>query len=534
MKVGAVLCRPASSRTDGPRPRRTGAHSQALSCSQNLHSRKSEKMSLRALVVAAAISFIAAQSPAAPPAVGLYDLYEVTFSGPRRPTAEIDGTFRHLDSGRTITMPAFWDGGTTWRCRFAPTQLGRWTYSVGGKQGEILCVESDNPGFIHAAGRHFRFSSGRYIHILGNTHYDLLSCSDDVIEKYILWNKGAFNKIRFAVVTQRYHGPVKAFEPGDDEDSYNFEKPRPRYWRKLDRTVARMQSAGIIADLILAGPDITYEQLKDNFYKRYVVARYAAFSNVWWCMGNEIHSKGRYTPADVTRAASFIAALDPYDHPRSVHEQAEWFYANEKWPTHVIFQMKNPRIADQRRLVLSVRHLGIPVINDEPAYQGEIVDGGSIRAFWGCIMACGYGSSGQKTGRKTGPYFPNKNLPPDAFKNPKNAKGWYVREQARIVQSFMAMTEWWKMNQVGAIAPECFARYEPGRQWLVLVGRGRTCRVDLRSAKGRDLPIRYYDIQATDVESAIKSAGSTRGAAWLSLKARPDQERIYLIGGKNM
>ena len=42
---------------------------------------------------------------------------------------EVTVRFRHPD-GMEILRPAFWDGGTTWRVRFAPTQVGRWTLST--------------------------------------------------------------------------------------------------------------------------------------------------------------------------------------------------------------------------------------------------------------------------------------------------------------------------------------------------------------------------------------------------------------------
>ncbi|MET0887357.1 MAG: DUF5060 domain-containing protein, partial [Mycetocola sp.] len=38
-----------------------------------------------------------------------------TFSGP---------------GGAVITRPAFWDGGTTWKVRFAPTVTGSWTMTT--------------------------------------------------------------------------------------------------------------------------------------------------------------------------------------------------------------------------------------------------------------------------------------------------------------------------------------------------------------------------------------------------------------------
>src|SRR5262245_53511378 len=32
--------------------------------------------------------------------------------------------------GETNVVPAFWDGGKTWRVRFSPARLGRWTYTT--------------------------------------------------------------------------------------------------------------------------------------------------------------------------------------------------------------------------------------------------------------------------------------------------------------------------------------------------------------------------------------------------------------------
>src|SRR5258708_5150916 len=39
---------------------------------------------------------------------------------------ELNANFTGPD-GKTITRPAFWDGGNTWKIRFAPTAVGIWT-----------------------------------------------------------------------------------------------------------------------------------------------------------------------------------------------------------------------------------------------------------------------------------------------------------------------------------------------------------------------------------------------------------------------
>ena len=47
--------------------------------------------------------------------------------------------------GSSITRPAFWDGGTTWRIRFAPTLIGTWTYT-------ITSTDVTNAGLHHQTG----------------------------------------------------------------------------------------------------------------------------------------------------------------------------------------------------------------------------------------------------------------------------------------------------------------------------------------------------------------------------------------------
>ena len=73
---------------------------------------------------------------------------EIAFAGPdaANPYTEVDAwvIFTH-DSGRQLRRPVFWDGGTTYRVRFASTQPeGEWRWSV----------HADRPdhGFTPASG----------------------------------------------------------------------------------------------------------------------------------------------------------------------------------------------------------------------------------------------------------------------------------------------------------------------------------------------------------------------------------------------
>jgi hypothetical protein len=147
-------------------------------------------------------------------------------------------------------------------------------------------------------------------------------------------------------------------------------------------------------------------------------------------------------------------------------------------------------------------------------------------------MGGGYASTSQKTGHKTGPYFPDEDGPPDAWPNPKSPYGWYIREQSKILLDFISRCEWWKMETVKDHGRGIFERSEPGRQYLLLIPPGENITVSLPA--GQDLPVAFYDIHSRDVESAIQNAPSTGGAERLTLIARDDDTRVYLIGGHSL
>jgi hypothetical protein len=56
----------------------------------------------------------------------------------RQPFTEVDlyVDFTHLASGRQIRRPAFWDGGSRWKVRFAPELQGEWRYVTRGTLGD--------------------------------------------------------------------------------------------------------------------------------------------------------------------------------------------------------------------------------------------------------------------------------------------------------------------------------------------------------------------------------------------------------------
>ena len=87
-------------------------------------------------------------------------------------THQYDNAYNNVDlymdfrgpDGKTVTVPGYWDGGQTWRVRFTPTQVGKWTWrsystdtEMGDQVGSFTCVAEDNgsKGFVTVNGQRF-------------------------------------------------------------------------------------------------------------------------------------------------------------------------------------------------------------------------------------------------------------------------------------------------------------------------------------------------------------------------------------------
>ena len=92
--------------------------------------------------------------------------------------------------GETNEVDGFWDGGRTWRVRFAPDQPGRWTFKttcsdaandgLHNQTGEFLCTAATGPTRFHKHGpvrvardhRHLEHADGTPFFWLADTVWD--------------------------------------------------------------------------------------------------------------------------------------------------------------------------------------------------------------------------------------------------------------------------------------------------------------------------------------------------------------------------
>lgn len=395
----------------------------------------------------------------------VYSVIEIAFTGPSfgassSPSRDVDFwvRFRHESGSPEYKVHGFWDGdgaggpsGNVFKVRFCPTKAGVWTLVevhsdraelLDEKEGDtVLATASTRKGFwekdeASPGGRWFKRSNGSRAYVHGNTHYSFLSerrdtgATGSTIAADVSANADYFNKLRFSIHGDRYPHPTdKPFFDGSGNGTENGDhshRPNPKWFRnRVDAAVQTAFGKDLIADIILAGPDVEAARAtlrasgnggNAGPYLKYIAARYGSYPNVWLCLCNEYDIKSpTYSNAQMNGFGQTLRSYLPYPTPLSVHAApSDWdsgLNTSPLWNRHYILQDKLKDLSDASDN-MSINHAraggNVPGINDEIAYQGA-GDGwtelDTIESFLGAFLGGGYASSGEKYGDKLGQYF---------------------------------------------------------------------------------------------------------------------------------
>jgi hypothetical protein len=348
-----------------------------------------------------------------------WGLFELTLPGPSdgNPFVEVElsAEFRHQHRG--VTVDGFYDGAGMYRIRFMPDTLGHWTYTTYSNRPELHDVRGafactapspDNHGPVVVKNRlHFSYADDHPYVPVGTTSY-VWNHQGEALEAQTLetLRTAPFNKMRMCVFPKDYlfnqnepeHYPFE----GKPLTAWDFSRFSPVFFHHLERRVGDLLALGIEADLILFHPYDRWGFSRmspeaDDRYLRYVVARLAAYRNVWWSMANEFDLMLTKDMTDWDRFFKIVQTHDPYQHLRSVHNCRGFYDHAKPWVTHCSVQRSETfRIPEWHRLY------GKPVVVDECCYEGNIDRGwGNIPAlelvhrFWDGFARGGYVGHGE-------------------------------------------------------------------------------------------------------------------------------------------
>ncbi len=371
----------------------------------------------------------AADEPFFAARVQRWGVQELTLQSSRvyaNPFADVTVQGRFRSQGREVTVDGFYDGGHTWKIRFMPETEGTWTCTtisadpdLDGKSGSFL-VDAPGPGNhgpVAVRNRyHFAYADGTPLFLLGTTLYNWLNRDSDLEQRTLATlSRSPFNKVRFLVfpkwmVFNRVEPPRFPYArtaPG----RFDLDRFDPAFFAHYESRIRDLETLGIEADIILFHPYdhwgfSTMDQRHDEAYLRYVVARFAAFRNIWWTLANEFDVFP--VQKDWRRLGELLAKLDPYAHLRGIHNCCTSFYDNSQpWITHVILQdiTAQRRPASSRndsQMALDARKIGKPVVVDEYGYEGNngmawgnLGPREAVEIHWAITMAGAYGSHGE-------------------------------------------------------------------------------------------------------------------------------------------
>ena len=263
-------------------------------------------------------------TPAFTPCEFTYDLNPQEAAAHPNPYADVDlsAEFRSPHF-HTYKLPAFWDGGQRLVIRFTPTEGGEWLWRLpsnvqrwDGQNGSFTAAESDAPGFVRAANmHHWAYTAG-----LGHQPHLWMG---DTLYPFAFLDQPLFQQIVDARAAQKFNH-IRGLVLGTDAQAAHIfpspDHPDTAHFQHLDQAIRYMNQKGIVADLILAGPQNQLTRLFPTWqqrqrYIRYIVGRYAGMNVTWQGVQSfETYDTGRALMKEI---GALLKQTDPYQHPRT-------------------------------------------------------------------------------------------------------------------------------------------------------------------------------------------------------------------------
>ena len=354
-----------------------------------------------------------------------WGLFELSLSGPTKgnPFIDVELSARFTQGATTVETTGFYDGDGTYRVRFMPEKAGEWRYEtrsnrveLTGRSGTLTVTPAaaKNHGPVRVAHTfHFAYADGTPFRQVGTTCYAWTHQGDELEEVTLrTLASSPFNKIRMCVFPKNYdwNKNEPAFYPfaGTPPKTWDFTRFNPAFFQHLEKRIAQLRNLGLEADLILFHPYDkgrwgfdTMDAASDDRYLRYVIARLAAFRNVWWSLANEYDFMKEKRETDWDRFGGIVQHDDPYAHLRSVHNGTLIYDHNKPWVTHASIQ-NGSAVEDPGRAELYRDVYRKPVVYDEVKYEGDIPSRwGQLSAeemvfrFWNGLVAGTYVGHGE-------------------------------------------------------------------------------------------------------------------------------------------
>ena len=506
-----------------------------------------------------------------------YDFVEITASVPSPgwgnpfTLATLSGFFETVDGSRRWPIEGFCDSedGSIFRIRFMPPTPGAYRYSIAYQKGlfrtestgSFQVIDGHRRGPVRVDPQHrFHFvweGTGEHYFFNGTTAYWLVGWRDDgIIQSSIeRLHKLKINRIRVTIAGRSgqsygeamkvgprwttYPTPWPAANPDDlRRPGFDYRRFHVAYWQKFERALRIARDRDVIISLVLDMNDSRVHPNAGSWdetrFIRYAVARFAAFSNITWDLGDDLDA---YRGDDWARlTGTLLKAWDPYGHLATSHpidnvhqdRTADWFdfTSFQEWSRD-----QHAFMLRQRREQIRLGRI-IPQTNEEYGYEDhrppwsprlgfESADD-LRRTAWDIVMAGGYQTTGESARRGT-------NVPPDTGGGWLNGRGddtmTMLQGYAHMVDFFTSF-EWWKAEPRDDLVSDgayCLAIL--GSVYAVYLPRGGQTTIQLHPGS---YEASWFDPRTgrTVVLPPIE------GSAWTSPRSPDDKDWALLLRRK--
>lgn len=444
-------------------------------------------------------------------AVGPWEVFETSFESSKdyqNPFMEVEVDVLFSNGKKEWKVPAFWDGGKTWKVRFSAPEKGTYTYwavatdpSNKGLNTEELTLKvtgykGDNPlykhGPIHVADdqRHFAHADGTPFFWLGDTWWKGLAgrLTWEGFQKLTADRKAKGYTVVHIIGGGPFPDEMLFDERWKNEGGWPYEKDfvsvNPEYFQYADRRFQHLVQEGIVPVVVGAWGwhrgYISNEAIDGGegkwFYRhwRYLIARYGAYPVIWITAGEMRHPY-------LEKVAKYVRDTDPYRRLLAMHapgipqmQSGRKALNNDAYCDFDFMQTAHNDWASAPITVSSLTAAYsktpiMPVVNSEVVYEWHKDQGRhdiQRYMFWVCMLS---GAAGHSYG--AGGIW-QMNTPEVHGSDSYEKIPWFVAMHypgcAQIARGKKLLEEydWWRFEpHLEWVEPHSSAHTEPSAEW---------------------------------------------------------------------
>jgi len=331
--------------------------------------------------------------------IPLYDVYDFSFVAAAQGNpfdVALTGHFQG-PAGERLSVPGFYDGANTWKIRFSPVSLGKWTLRTvsplaalhGKSEDTIACLANPHPHIRQGGLRvdaahphHFIREDGSRYFLLGYEADWLWGVGDKM---HTLINQIAARGFNHVMVNVYGHdtswspakkhewdfGPPAIYPWEGSNEAPDHSRLNPKFFQHYDAMMRALRDKGIVAHIMLKvyNKKVNWPAKwsgDEERYFRYVTARYQGFQNVVWDFAKEAYNeKDERLQSHLSR---LVRSTDAYGRLFTAHDDDLYSWDGE-WSRDLDFRtdQQHSDFAESIAFERSLRKW--PVLNSEFGYE---------------------------------------------------------------------------------------------------------------------------------------------------------------------